>query len=160
MNDFLNRLNAYRQELAPQGAWEEWLHTYRTAGDHLWDTSGSPSVSESVRAFLRMIPRQSFQTGYVLAAPANPNDSGRQSIPGVVRTDAHFVETVTDAIPNWKRDGTPIAFVRIDRSYIMEGYTMGERFIVLADGRLAGSLWYSIDELYEGMAQFIVKNEL
>lgn len=168
MNDFLNHLAQQRYTTSREEEWNQWSAAHKTDGLDLWDVTGSAAVSSSVSAFLKMVPGHLYQSGIAIVAPQYLH-GGAQRVPGVVRTDIRFlhdpdtVDAETRGI--WQREGAQVRYVHIDRSYFDEGYRLKDTFFVLERGRVADMRLgfhspFRLDDLYDGMAQFIVTNNL
>lgn len=170
MNDFLQKLAQERRGASREDVWNQWSAAHHhVTGLELWETKGSASVSESIKAFLKMIPDDHYRHGIAIVAPPYLHQRGSLYVPGIALSDIRFLEDPenvrVEAHAIWQQEGAAVRYLRVDRSYSEEGYAMTEAFYVLEDGRIARqrlglTFPADVEQLYEAMAQYVVRSRL
>jgi hypothetical protein len=170
MNDFLNQLGIQRQNAGRESTWHQWSSAHHNVvGEEIWDTRGSGPVFSSIKTFLNMVPRSLFRQGIAVVAPPYLHAPGSTLVPGVSRSDIRFLADPENVSPEacaiWQQEGAKVLYLQVDRPYSEEGYSMTETFFILEDGRvvrlnLGLSFPGDIQQLYEGMAHFVLTNRL
>lgn len=166
MNDFLKKLAADREKAAAEGSWRDWTSKHGNEGVPIWDFSQDPSIVESVRSFLAMVPNDLCRWGLIADAPPSPQSGWGEPHRGalITMTTSRFIglEDATDA---WRREGTRTRYVpAVYVEEYLEGGIYRNPWNILEDGRRVATLHLqnqrSIDEMYEAMSAFVRGHQL